>query len=887
MPTRTRRWSLSKSTRASLLLAAALAVLAAPASAHGFGQRYDLPLPLSLYLAGAAAAIVLSFVVIGLFARHRPGTHGYPRLDLSAWRLGRGLAHPVVTGLLQLITAGLFLLTVTAGFCGDQDPYFNIAPTLVWIIWWVGFAMLSAFAGDLWALVNPWRNLFDWADRLCRYIAGGRGRGLGWQLPYPVRLGVWPAVILLFAVSWTELVFPSPAVPVNIAWMGVGYSLLTWGGMALFGSAVWVEHGEVFGLFFGLFARFAPTEPAADGRGLVLRPFGAGLLADEPASTSMVGFILLVLSSVLFDGLLTTPQWGEFDHAAVALLPQLGDWGPLVVRTIGLVAFWLLFLASYLAISRCMSLVAGGSPLAIARNFALTLVPIAIAYHLAHYLAYLLTQGQFIVLLISDPFGYGWDLFGTAGYRINIGIVGARFAWYTAVSAIVVGHIAAVYLADIRAHQVFAGRRAALRSQLPLTALMVVYTFTSLSILAEPITERRVPATPTGALPATPSIPADAVIPEPATGRLLPIGAGHMARVKLTYRMLGSAFHDGTAMTGADLLYAYMFAYRWGVRDAEGAHYDPAIAAATAALRARLLAVRLTGVDMLAKSFRVGDVEFTRPLFGVEVYADMPPGDAEQDAVFAPPWSTVPWHLMVLMEEAVSRGWAAFSHEEAARLRVDWLDLARSPRLNARLAALVDEFAQQGYRPDILKPLAGADEARRRWGALAAFYKSAGHFLVTNGPYRLKSWSGDSATLEVFRDLSYPLGVGSYDSYAVPRRGYITKIERTAAGLRLSGDIETVQKFMRDYEVVRWKLPLVDAASRTAANPECRYAVIDTAGQIVLDGVSHLQDDLTFAIGLDGRLPPGDYTVMAEIIVNGNAVNPDIARIPVNLAGKP
>src|SRR5262249_53506011 len=152
-----------------------------------------------------------------------------------------------------------------------------------------------------------------------------------------------------------------------------------------------------------------------------------------------------------------------------------------------------------------------------------------------------------------------------------------------------------------------------------------------------------------------------------------------------------------------------------------------------------------------SKSFRVGDVSFTRALFTVEIYADMPPSDdPEQDAAFVPPWTTLPWHLMVLMEEAVARGWAAFSETEARHRGVEWLDLVRSEPLKAKLAALVEEFAREGYRPDILRLLVDAEEARRRWAALLAFYREHGHFLVTNGPYLLKSWSRGSAALDVF-----------------------------------------------------------------------------------------------------------------------------------------
>lgn len=860
--------------------------LAVPAHAHGFGQRYDLPLPLSLYLFGTAAAVVLSFVIVGLFARHAPGASGYPRIDLLARALHRRIARALGT-FLKLFSISLLVLTVIAGFYGSQNPYQNIAPTLVWIIWWVGLAVFSAFFGDLWVLINPWRALFDWADRLYR-TGGGHGLGLRW--PYPEALAVWPAFALLLAVSWTELVFPSPAVPVNIAWLALFYSLLTWTGMAAFGSEEWVKHGEVFSVFFGVFARFAPTEPSvcdlSGEHGLALRPFGAGLLANEPASTSMVAFVLLVLSSVLYDGLLSTPEWAEVERQLLGVLPSVGEVDSIIVRTIGLVAFWALFFGAYVAVSAVMSMVAAfHSPWEIARNFAFTLVPIAIAYHLAHYLVYLLTQGQYIVPLASDPFGYGWNFFGTAGYRVDIAVVGARFAWYAAVTSIVLGHIAAVYLADVRAHQILETRSAALRSQVPLTVLMVVYTFVSLSILAEPIVERRATAQPTATVPKPLIIPEDALIPEPGTGRLQPVGAGRSATLKLTYRVLGSAFHDGTRTTYADLLYAYMFAYRWAVPGEADSRYDPVIAAATAPLRQRLAGVRVAGVDTTSKSFRIGDVSFTRELVVVDVYANIPPEDPEQDAVFVPPWSTLPWHLLVLMEEAVSRDWASFSQAEAVHRGVEWLDLVRSDALKARLAALTDQFEQEGFRPEILRSQVSAEEARKRWAAMAAFYRDHGHFLVTNGPYQLKSWTGDSATLQAFRDLSYPLGVGSYDAYAVPRRGYVTKVEHNKGGLSLSADIETLVKVMRDYRILRQPMQSLDAILLKRAAPECRYVVLNADGRVVLTGAARPREDLTFQVEFDGTLSPGQYNVMVEIIVNGNAMNAQIERIPVVIGG--
>jgi hypothetical protein len=867
----------------ALAAAVAAACLATSASAHGFGQRYDLPIPLSFYLLGAAAAVVVSFIIVGLFVRELPRARPYTGLDLMATALGRWIASPSLVLALKLLALAGFIITIVAGFRGDQNPYRNIAPTMVWTIAWVGLAYVSAFVGNLWAAINPWRTIFEWVETMVQGITGRPELGL--RLPYPAALGVWPAFLLLLAFSWIELVYPNPAVPRTIAWLALAYSILTFTGMFLFGRDCWLERGEVFTLVFGTFARFAPIEiRTSPHRQMWLRPFGAGLVEGGAASTSMMAFVLLLLATVLYDGALGTPEWGKLEGAITAHMSALGGFKLVAIRTAGLVAFWLLFCGAYVGVSAIMSAVTERrlAPLVIARSFAFTLVPIAIGYHFAHYFTFLLIQGQYIIPLASDPFGFGWNLFGTAGYRVDIAIVDARFTWLTAVTAILIGHVAAVYLAHVKAMQVFDARSVALRSQVPLTGLMVVYTFVSLSILAEPIVERRAPAQPVAAEIA---IPEDAVLPEPGSGRLQPVGAGKIAKQKLTYRVLGSAFHDGTRMNAADVLYSYAFAYRWGARpNGDDWRSDPLVAAATAVMRAHLLGVRVVGTDTTSKSFRFGDFEYVRELFVIDVYTSVLPVDPEQDAVIAPPWSTLPWHLLVLMEEAVDRGWAAFSQSEARRRGVDWLDLVRSEPMNARLADLLDKFEREGYRPDPLKSLVSADDARKRWAALKAFHKERGHFLVTNGPYQLKRWSADSVTLEAFRDLSYPLGVGSYDAYAIPRRGFITKVERDGDRVRLFGDIELVQKHLRSYDIVRKPLQSIAADALKRSAPECRYLVTDGESRVVLAGQVLPTGDANFSVDLTGKLPAGRFTLVVQIIVNGNAMNAEIQRIPFDIA---
>jgi hypothetical protein len=490
-------------------------------AAHGFGQRYDLPVPLWLYVVGAAATVAVSFVVIGMFVRGTSGSGTYPRINLLQLPVGRFLAHPVCLFCLKLVSACLFVLLILAGLLGHQNPAKNLAPTLVWVIWWVGLAYVSALAGNLWALINPWKVLFGWVEGLYRGVAPGRDLCRHWV--YPHTLGAWPGVLLFLGFAWVELVFQGAAVPANLAVLALAYAGITWTGMFLFGKDPWLRHGEAFSLAFGLLARFAPTEvrvrdprlcrtcslACQDGDGACidcyacfaradatqrewnLRPYAVGLVRNKGVSVSEMVFVLLLLATVTFDGFLATPVWAEIRTALLGFLPDLGDARRLVTRTLGLLVFPMLFLEVYLLCSILMALASGGrlSGIRLARTFTFTLVPIAIAYHIAHYLSFLLVQGQRLLPLASDPFGFGWNLLGTAEYGLNIGIVGARFGWYTTVIAIVMGHIIAVYLAHLVAVRILRHRAIALRSQYPMLVLMLSYTMLSLWILAQPIVE--------------------------------------------------------------------------------------------------------------------------------------------------------------------------------------------------------------------------------------------------------------------------------------------------------------------------------------------------------------------------------------------------------------
>jgi len=470
--------------------AAALASLPLTAWPHAFGERYDLPAPLAYFVAGAAAVVGLSFVVAVWVARR-----ARPLSPSKGFVIALGPLLPALRRACRAASVMLLVLAVVAGLFGTRNPEMNLAPTLVWIIAWVGLSLVVACVGNVWPALDPWRSLFDMTDALARRLGAPHGMTLG--LPYPPALGSWPAVILLLLFAWLEVVYLQASVPSRIAWMLLAWSALTLTGMVCFGREAWQRNADVFAIYFATLGRFAPIGPGTDARSVVLRPPGRGLIASGAVSTAMVGFVIAMLSTVLFDGLLGGQVWWLAQRAFTRWIPNLVDDSGYWVGTLGLIAVWLLFFAAYLLACLVTARLVRDPPVtAIARLFALTLVPIAVAYNIAHNLSSLLVQGQLLVSLLSDPLGRGWDLFGTAAFYPDIGIIDARLTWYVAIVAIVTGHVISIGLAHRVALREFGASRKAVIASIPLTILMVAYTAISLSVIAEPLVQFRAPAAP-------------------------------------------------------------------------------------------------------------------------------------------------------------------------------------------------------------------------------------------------------------------------------------------------------------------------------------------------------------------------------------------------------
>jgi hypothetical protein len=471
--------------RRAALAAAALAALGLPpaAGAHGIGGIRDLPVPGWLFYYAAVLVLVVSFVGLGLLWRRPRLENSDAARPLPSW-VQRILLAPALRVTLQAVSFALLVLVTAAALFGKDDPAVNLAPTFVYVVFWLGLVPLSVALGNVWSVLNPWRAAADGAAWLVDRVGGS------WSPPlaYPAALGRWPGAVLLFAFATLELTYQHAAGPRPLGVAIVLYSAITWTGMALVGRSLWLENGDAFAVYFGFLARMAPfAARTRDGsKEIVVRPPLVGLTArvERPGT---LAFIAVMLGSVAFDGFSRTSWWLDrrysiereyaFTHPGLSELLVTGLYLLGLIVAIALVA-----LAYLLAVAAAQTFTRPGRDLTGA--FLGSLVPIAVAYVVAHYFSLFILQGQFVIPLASDPFGWGWDLVGTDTFRPNLGLLTPNLIWYVQVTALVVGHVLGLVLAHDRAVSLFRSGHAALRAQYALLVLMVLYTVAGLWLLS-------------------------------------------------------------------------------------------------------------------------------------------------------------------------------------------------------------------------------------------------------------------------------------------------------------------------------------------------------------------------------------------------------------------
>jgi len=446
-------------------LAAAAAVVGAglafpgAVAAHALARSFQSRLPLAVYLAGAAAAVALSFAFVlvrDVRARKPSGAGRTWIVPALARRLVRAIG-----------LAGWSWIMVQGLFGGESDA--EVSRLFTWVYGWVGVALISALAFPIWTWLDPFATLHDIGARVLR-LAGIGGLTAA---AYPPRLGRWPAVVGFGAVVWLELV-AAGAGSRTLALVIAGYTVFTLAMMSQYGRRTWSAHGEVFAVWFGVLGRLAPIALVQDGSGTRLgwRGFATGL-RDADWARSDVVLVCFGTGSILFDGLSQTQIWVD-TFGLPSVLPQ----------TLLLGGFLGLVIGSAFLVARLVGIPATGAGL----------LPISVGYLLAHYFTYLLIEGQRIVIAISDPLQRGDDLFGTAFFEPSGAWLPPALVWGLQLGAVVGGHMIGAWAGHVVAASPIpdgdAGGRLVdggevRRRQVPLAVLMVALTTLTLWSLGQ------------------------------------------------------------------------------------------------------------------------------------------------------------------------------------------------------------------------------------------------------------------------------------------------------------------------------------------------------------------------------------------------------------------
>jgi len=422
-----------------------------------------------------AATVVLLASFAGLALLWRS-----PRLASSGtadlFRLGRWF--DAVVGVWSVAA---FAAVCWAGLTGTLVSTANILPTAVWVAFWVGVPVLSALFGDVFRLLSPWRALARGVGWLAARV---RKRELPKPAPWPQRLGCWPAVGALVLMVWLELASSWRDEPSSLAVLALAYAAVQLIGISIWGVEVWTTRGDCFGVMFSLIAKMSPVQ-RVDGQIQLRVPLAAiSRMGELPGVQAL---LIVLIGATTFDGFTQGPVWADASlwlterGRGIGLAPQAASEA---AATVGLAfgifligAIWVLGTsgaASALSLARTE----------VAAKFVGLLIPVALAYMVAHYASLLIYQGQALGYLVSDPAGTGANWFGTAGWTIDYGVVSPTGVWWIQVVALIAGHVAALVLAHDRALELTPDQASATRSQVPMLIATVAYTTLGLWLLS-------------------------------------------------------------------------------------------------------------------------------------------------------------------------------------------------------------------------------------------------------------------------------------------------------------------------------------------------------------------------------------------------------------------
>jgi hypothetical protein len=395
----------------------------------------------------------MSFVFV--IVRNAPPSVVSESVPREVPRLLRGLLMAI--GILAWVW--IVAQTVVGGN-GDGD----VASLFLWVYGWVGIALFSALGGPVWAWLDP----FTTIHRALGWAGGKLGLGGGEPAAYPEWLGRWPAAALFAVFAWMELVARIEGGR-SLGLVLIAYTFITVAGMSYYGRSTYRNNIEVFSVWFGILNRLAPIDLAdepEDGK-VVRRSFGAGLIGTDWGWDDLV-IIALGAGTIIYDGLSQTQIY--FD-----LFGGLGA-NPLVRDTLVMAAFLGTILGVVLLVARRLNVSA----------LCAGLLPVAVGYLIAHYLTFLLYDGQRIVNAINDPLLRGDNLLPLdLAFFEPIAFLPAAVLWSIQLAAVVGGHVVGAWAG----HAALAEEGVSFRPahQLPLAVLMVGLTSLTLWSLGQAV----------------------------------------------------------------------------------------------------------------------------------------------------------------------------------------------------------------------------------------------------------------------------------------------------------------------------------------------------------------------------------------------------------------
>ncbi len=454
------------------------------AAAHVSEQGLVLLLPTDFYIASGVLAVLLTLLLV-MFLTTSLSARLFKCFCLFAVRSPDHNKAGTISSLLSLL---LLVVLLSIGLTGTRDPLENLLPLFIWTIWWIGLPVLQGLVGDIWRWVNPWTGLF-------RIV-----HSAGWSSPIllPQFIGCWPAIAIFLLFTSFALADIAPDIPRRLSFFVVGYWCFTMSCLLLFGER-WLQQGECFSVFMNRFSQLSVARIAktASGSGaLQVGLPGWKLIRSKATSVSASIFVLVLLGCGSFDGLNETFAWLAF--IGVNPLEFPGRSAIVSETVLGLVATNILLVVVYgLCVYAGVCVANRNTTAAHQPSFttafcalAVSLLPIAYAYHFAHYLVTFLVNGQYAIAALSDPMSSGADHLNLGPYYVTTGFMNTpasvKTIWLTQAGAVVTGHVISVLLAHAIAVELFGNARRAIVSQVPLAVFMVVYTFIGLWLLAAP-----------------------------------------------------------------------------------------------------------------------------------------------------------------------------------------------------------------------------------------------------------------------------------------------------------------------------------------------------------------------------------------------------------------